>query len=1516
VELNTLKKYVILTAALWIASIQLTLAFPSWMGVYGSYSRHNGANPGTFTVLMNQNYSGLRAEVGIKVSNGSWQLFPMVHSGTVSINSIWQFTPAQPFPANTKIDYYFHGTDSSGGHIWDSNSGQNYTFTTPGPVSVQWLGNISHWPPAGQIDPVDDFWINAESWPLAAGVAVSVIFTTNNWTTLHAAVLNKAGKKGANDWWNINLGKFFGGTTIDYAVMVIDAFDKTIWNQNGGANFTASVNPGQSTLWAGNQTQWPVNGNMTQNDDFWINVESWPTGSAFFARALYSVNGGVWYLDPMRLAGKKGNNDWWHINLQKYPPGSTIFYSTEVIDQNGAAKPSSSGIGRAVVNGTAADIDADKLSDDWEYYWLGNLSAFAHDNPDHDGAYDIPLIHSLEYRLGTEPIHSNAVSDIPFMWKPTHPVQRGIMRLSFEPRVNLLLPLSNILYRTIETPGNVTTTRGPLVMNIFSGRFETDIQLSSGATNLSFSFSSGNKTDDNRRVFWSVPVTPLPSHLQPDSDSDGMSDAWETANQLDALDSGFLRPSLGPNGDIDGDGFNNLAEFHAGSNPRNARSTPNTLGDVDEDGMSDFWEYLIIDFSTNDTISRIDHVNPRDDFDGDGLHNVEEFQHQSDPTNPNSRPPGVLLVASQASTNIHSTSIQEAIDLVATGGWVLLYPGEYEITTAINTRGKRFILRGIGKPSDAVIKPLHSHAFTIDSNEGPATIIEQLTVLRAASRQPGGAVYCNRSSPTLRNINFVQCYSTNIGGAVFARNGAPRFEHLSFSNCTSYAGGGAIASESSTGLVIHACSFFENYAIGLSAHGGALYIKDSQYKITASYFRRNAVDLNGGAGYFVSGSGTIDHCTLVDNRSGFGRGSCFASSEGTLTVQNSILWASAAPELVGPITENRNFYENPNLVPGNFRLLSGSPCINHAAAPLAQADMDSEVATGLPDIGCDEFVDVDQDSIADAWEREHAELYQTTSPDLDTDNDDLSLIQEYTSGTLPLRSDTDRDGIPDGWEISHELNPLYPGDAYRPINGSRLPALYEYHQSIRPVNAVAVSPTTIMTIQERIDDAEPFSVIELADGIYSGPGNRDLVLAGKNLLITSVNGAGSCVIDCGGQGRGITFGSGVDAQTVFRGITIKNGNVNYTRGEGGAIRCENSSPIIDSCVITSNRSEIGGGGIYLENSGALIQNTDIRNNTASYNRGGGVTVVRGNPHVESSTVIGNHVVSSGHLGGGGIYSSGGEIRIQNTIIAQNGSERNGGGLYVGDLTRAEIINCTTVSNRPQGVYSTGDAVIQNNIIWGNGVNLINGQAGANRPSSYSIIGGENYPGQGVLNRDPRLNPQTFMLTSASPGIDAGSSMGAPEMDIHGEFRWDHPDKTDVISSVDIGADEFVDLDLDELDDVTEYAIGSNPISPDSDHDGLTDSEEYVDHGTDFNQSDSDGDSFTDHEEVLAGMHPLSSIDGLAQLESSRRGLISHWRVIFNGFPEFHHAPGSPEDLAEFDSYIKQLSDVMVHEVYP
>ena len=105
----------------------------------------------------------------------------------------------------------------------------------------------------------------------------------------------------------------------------------------------------------------------------------------------------------------------------------------------------------------------------------------------------------------------------------------------------------------------------------------------------------------------------------PDSDTDGLPDAWEDANGLDKT---IATGNDGPDGDPDADTFTNLAEFTAGSHPNNLLSTPN---DVDADGLADAWE-----------LSNFGNLNQTGtgDRDGDFASNEREETAGTDPNNP------------------------------------------------------------------------------------------------------------------------------------------------------------------------------------------------------------------------------------------------------------------------------------------------------------------------------------------------------------------------------------------------------------------------------------------------------------------------------------------------------------------------------------------------------------------------------------------------------------------------------------------------------------------------------------------------------------------------------------------------------------------------------------------------------------------------------------------------------------------------------------------------------------------
>ena len=169
-------------------------------------------------------------------------------------------------------------------------------------------------------------------------------------------------------------------------------------------------------------------------------------------------------------------------------------------------------------------------------------------------------------------------------------------------------------------------------------------------------------------------------------------------------------------------------------------------------------------------------------------------------------------------------------------------------------------------------------------------------------------------------------------------------------------------------------------------------------------------------------------------------------------------------------------------------------------------------------------------------------------------------------------------------------------------------------------------PADFNTIQAAIDDSNDGDTIIVADGIYTGDGNRDIEFShglaeGQTRAITvrSANGPGNCIIDCNGsesdRHRGFRFVSGEDANSVINGFTITNG---YAECEtivpppldgclylGGAIHCGwYSSPTIINCIISGNTSGQGGGGISCFISNPTVSNCTFTGNLASY--GGGI----------------------------------------------------------------------------------------------------------------------------------------------------------------------------------------------------------------------------------------------------------------------------------------------------------------------
>ncbi len=146
-----------------------------------------------------------------------------------------------------------------------------------------------------------------------------------------------------------------------------------------------------------------------------------------------------------------------------------------------------------------------------------------------------------------------------------------------------------------------------------------------------------------------------------------------------------------------------------------------------------------------------------------------------------------------------------------------------------------------------------------------------------------------------------------------------------------------------------------------------------------------------------------------------------------------------------------------------------------------------------------------------------------------------------------------------------------------------------------------------ITIQEAIDSSSPGDIIELADGVFMGDGNRDLNFRGKPITIRSQSGdPTTCIIDSEGSDlenhRAFYFHGSEDSDSIVEGLTIRNG---YHYRSGGIYSFWHSTPTIRNCRFINNHGN-DGAALCIEDE-VTVENCWFESNVSS-NRGGAVCV--------------------------------------------------------------------------------------------------------------------------------------------------------------------------------------------------------------------------------------------------------------------------------------------------------------------
>jgi hypothetical protein len=277
-------------------------------------------------------------------------------------------------------------------------------------------------------------------------------------------------------------------------------------------------------------------------------------------------------------------------------------------------------------------------------------------------------------------------------------------------------------------------------------------------------------------------------------------------------------------------------------------------------------------------------------------------------------------------------------------------------------------------------------------------------------------------------------------------------------------------------------------------------------------------------------------------------------------------------------------------------------------------------------------------------------------------------------------------------------------------------------------------------IQAAINDSNDGDTIIVADGTYTGFGNRDIDFLGKAITLRSENGPQNCIIDCNGTQaephRGFYFHNGEDANSVLEGFTITNGLANdlivpfggaiYGNGTKATIQ---NNYIVNNVAFTSSFPTVArGGGLYdcngtiqyniisgnsavagdmesYSSGGGLygcygtIKHNIISNNSAEF--GGGMEIYLSNPIVSGCAFTGNIA----YYYGGGVYNIRGNPKVTNCTFNGNVA-MVGAGMYNRTGGSPILKNCTFSGNEATlagGIYnrSDSDPNLINCILWGN-----------------------------------------------------------------------------------------------------------------------------------------------------------------------------------------------------------------------
>ncbi len=225
------------------------------------------------------------------------------------------------------------------------------------PVDL-WVEGTHNWPPAGEVTSDDILYINTEAGPAGDVVSVTLGYSLDggtSWTSM-AMTVNAEWDSQGGDWYNASLPAQPAGTEIEYYIAVADGDENQVWDNNGGQNYTITVQAGSgSGLWIRGTKNWPLDGAATEAADLWVDAEAGPAGEITSVTIFYGTDGATWNSMAMDLNADWGSNggNWYNANLGTFLADATVYYYIEATDGIDVAVANNGGLFyRVTIRGT------------------------------------------------------------------------------------------------------------------------------------------------------------------------------------------------------------------------------------------------------------------------------------------------------------------------------------------------------------------------------------------------------------------------------------------------------------------------------------------------------------------------------------------------------------------------------------------------------------------------------------------------------------------------------------------------------------------------------------------------------------------------------------------------------------------------------------------------------------------------------------------------------------------------------------------------------------------------------------------------------------------------------------------------------------------------------------------------------------------------------------------------------------------------------------------------------------